>query len=352
MRKYANKQGSEKMQMSQMKEGKRVLETSVVGSFPLPKWLTRTASQEAILDAIKATIKDQENVGLELISDGEIHRSLFYHEKTNGMIDHYAERLAGISTERPRALLERMRNDPELAYRDEPAGVVVGEIDHGLLDLRGEFERSRKLTKHPLKFTFTGPHMLSRVLINDHYPDRRALAFAIASVLSEQVKDIHADFIQIDEASIGGHPQDLEWAIEAINIVERAIPGRSGIHICYGNYGGQIVQKGNYEALLPKLLELEVDQFVLEFARRGYDELAHFAKYDSRIEIGLGVIDIKDLQIETPDGVAKRIETGASIIGAERLAVVPDCGLWMLPRSVALGKLASLVKGRDMFLGR
>jgi 5-methyltetrahydropteroyltriglutamate--homocysteine methyltransferase len=326
------------------------IETSVVGSFPLPKWLTQSASQEAILDAIKATIKDQENVGLDLISDGEIYRSLYCHEKTNGMIDHYTQRLAGISTECRRSLTERVRNDPELVYRDEPAGVVVGEIDHGLLDLRGEFERSRQLTKHPLKFTFTGPHMLSRVLINDYYTDHRSLAMAIARVLSEQVCGIHADFVQIDEASIGGHPQDIEWAVEAINVVAKAIPGRSGIHICYGNYGGQTVQEGNYEVLLPKLLELDVDGFVLEFARRGYDELKHFAKYDSQIEIGLGVIDIKDLQIETPDLVAKRIEIGASIIGVDRLHVVPDCGLWMLPRSVTLGKLENLVKGRDLFL--
>ena len=188
----------------------KYIETSVVGSFPLPRWLTQAASEEAILDAIKATIKDQENVGLDLISDGEIYRCLYCHEKTNGMIDHYAQRLAGISTARPRALLERMRNDPELAYRDEPAGVVVGEIDHGLLDLRGEFEGSRKLTKHPLKFTFTGPHMLSRVLINDYYVDHRSLAMAIAKVLSEQAGELHADFVQIDEASIGGHPQDIE----------------------------------------------------------------------------------------------------------------------------------------------
>jgi 5-methyltetrahydropteroyltriglutamate--homocysteine methyltransferase len=329
----------------------RRIETSVVGSFPLPRWLTQTASQEAILDAIKATIKDQENIGLDLISDGEIFRSLYCHEKTNGMIDHYAQRLAGISTEFPRSLIERMRNDADLAYRDEPAGVVVGEIDHGRLDLRGEFEGSRQLTKQPLKFTFTGPHMLSRVLINDYYPNLRSLAMAIAKVLSEQVRDIHADFLQIDEASIVGHPQDIEWAIEAINVVAAGIPGRSGVHICLGNYGGQTVQKGNYEALLPKLLEVGVDAFVLEFARRGYDELKHFAKYDSRIEIGLGVIDIKDLQIESPELVAKRIETGASIIGVDRLHVVPDCGLWMLPRSVALGKLESLVKGRDLFLG-
>jgi 5-methyltetrahydropteroyltriglutamate--homocysteine methyltransferase len=329
----------------------RRIEASVVGSFPLPRWLTQTASQEAILDAIKATIKDQENVGLDLISDGEIFRSLYCHEKTNGMIDHYAQRLAGISTECPRSLIERMRNHADLEYRDEPAGVVVEEINHGQLDLRGEFEGSRQLTKQPLKFTFTGPHMLSRVLINDYYPNLQSLAMAIAKVLSEQVRDIHADFLQIDEASIVGHPQDLEWAIEAINVVATSIPGRSGLHICLGNYGGQTVQKGNYEALLPKLLEIGVDAFVLEFARRGYDELKHFAKYDSRIEIGLGVIDIKDLQIESPEMVAKRIETGASIISVDRLHVVPDCGLWMLPRSVALGKLESLVEGRDLFLG-
>ena len=101
----------------------------------------------------------------------------------------------------------------------------------------------------------------------------------------------------------------------------------------------------------PSYLSLRLTSLCSNSPGAAYDELKCFAKYDSRIEIALGVIDIKDLQIETPDMVASRLERGAKMIGADRLAAVPDCGLWMLPRSVPLGKLENLVRGRNLFAG-
>ncbi len=125
------------------------------------------------------------------------------------------------------------------------------------------------------------------------------------------------------------------------------------VHICFGNYGGQPMLKGFWTDLMPFLNLLEADHLVLEFARRGYDELEVFKELDPRIGLGIGVIDIKDNEVETPDLVAERIEHIVKIIGHERLRYVhPDCGFWMLQRSVVDRKLRALVDGRNLFEGR
>ncbi len=116
------------------------------------------------------------------------------------------------------------------------------------------------------------------------------------------------------------------------------------------NYGGQAVQKGFWRDLLPFLNSLRVNHLVLEFARRGYDELPAFRDLDPRIGLGLGVVDIKDNMIEPPDLIASRIENAVKVLGEGRVRWVhPDCGFWMLPRNVADGKMRALVEGRDRF---
>jgi 5-methyltetrahydropteroyltriglutamate--homocysteine methyltransferase len=128
--------------------------------------------------------------------------------------------------------------------------------------------------------------------------------------------------------------------------------GRS-LRLCFGNYGGQSIQRGLWKDLIVFLNHLEVDHLVLEFARRGYEELPLFKDLKPTIALGVGVIDIKDNEIETPELVARRIERAVSVLGSERVKWVhPDCGFWMLPRSVADGKMAALVRGRDLFLGQ
>ncbi len=124
------------------------------------------------------------------------------------------------------------------------------------------------------------------------------------------------------------------------------------MHLCFGNYGGQTIQRGTYERLVGFLNALQVDHIVVEMARRSADELTVLREVDPRIGLGLGVIDIKDNEVESPTTVAQRIERAAQVVGADRLCYVhPDCGFWMLPRSVADAKMQSLVQGRDLYQG-
>jgi 5-methyltetrahydropteroyltriglutamate--homocysteine methyltransferase len=175
----------------------------------------------------------------------------------------------------------------------------------------------------------------------------------IAVVLRRQLELIEADVVQLDEACIVGFPQDATWAAEAINHVLDGVANERAVHICFGNYGGQPMLKGFWRDLLPFVNSLRADHLVLEFARRGYDELAIFSDLDPKIALGIGLIDIKDNEVETPELVASRIETIVKTLGPERLRYVhPDCGFWMLQRSVVDRKMRALVEGRDLFEGR
>ena len=139
---------------------------------------------------------------------------------------------------------------------------------------------------------------------------------------------------------------------EAANRVLSGVQNTRAVHVCFGNYGGQTVQRGTWEALLAYLNALECDHLVLEFARRGYDEVDVLKDVKPSIGLGIGVVDIKDNEVETPEEIARRIETAAKVLGPERLAYVhPDCGFWMLKRTVADRKIEALVKGRDLYLG-
>ncbi len=195
--------------------------------------------------------------------------------------------------------------------------------------------------------------MLSKTLFDKHYGELPALTRALATVLAEQIRHIDADVLQLDEANLPGAPHEGTWAAEAINIMLDAVPNTPAVHLCFGNYGGQSIQKGAWEALLTYMNSLHTDHLVLEFAFRGYKELERFVDLDTKIGLGIGVIDIKTTVIESPEEVARRIEAAASYVGEERIKYVhPDCGFWMLPRSVADGKMRALVAGRDLFAGR
>jgi 5-methyltetrahydropteroyltriglutamate--homocysteine methyltransferase len=207
-----------------------------------------------------------------------------------------------------------------------------------------------------MKFTLTGPHMLCKTLMDHHYKNRPDLARAIGRALAKQVADIDADVLQVDEANITGHADEADWAAEAINLVlDGATKAKKkGVHVCFGNYGGQSIQKGTWTQLIGYINKLHADHVVLEFAFRGYDELNYFKdQLNPKMGLGLGVIDIKVNTVETPEEVARRIEQAAKIMGEGRIAWVhPDCGFWMNKRSIADRKMAALVKGRDLYLGR
>ncbi len=329
------------------------IKTTVVGSYPIPHWLRGDTSKTTLRDAILVVLKTQELAGLDVVADGELNRFDPGHPETNGMIDYFVNRMDGIRHRFSLSDIDAFRADAGVAYRSEPAGIVTGEVGPGVLNLRGDYEFTRGLTSQPIKFTCTGPHMLSKVLTDRHYGDRAKLAMGIADVLRKQLEGIDADVIQLDEANISGHPEDAEWAAEAINHVLDGVAGTRAIHICFGNYGGQSVQTGFWRSLMPFLNRLHVDHLVLEFARRGYAEIEEFKALNPATGLGLGVVDIKDNEVESAETIAERIEIAANALGDGRVHYIhPDCGFWMLQRNVADRKMKALVAGRNLFEGR
>lgn len=327
------------------------LRTTVVGSYPIPAWLAAWPSTPHLRDALLVVLKTQELAGLDVISDGELSRFDVNHPETNGMIEYFVRPLEGIDSSVTRTDLEAFRAHPRLTFRARPAGVVRGPVREGLLNLPAAWNLVKPLSHLPLKFTVTSPYMLAHTLLDQHYGDVRALAMDLAEVLHGQVSDIDAAVLQVDEAHLTGHPEDADWAHEPINRVLAAARGEKAVHLCFGNYGGQTIQRGFWRDLLPFLDRLEVDHLVLECARRDPAELAVFRDLRPGVALGLGVIDIKDNEVETPETVAHRIEAGVRALGPERIRWVhPDCGFWMLPRSVADRKMSALVAGRDLFL--
>lgn len=329
------------------------MRTTVVGSYPVPAWLRAYNTRESLRDAMLAVIKTQELAGIEVVADGELYRWDINHPETNGMIDYFVRPLSGVRVDLSLEELRAWRREAGMAYRAQPAAVVEGPIGAGRLNLERDYALYRDLSDRPKKFTVTSPYMLAKVLADRHYGDRGALVRALAEVLADQVSGIDAEVLQVDEANVTGHPEDAEIAASGINLVLRAARGEKAVHLCFGNYGGQMIQRGTYERLVTFLNALEADHVVLEMARRPEAELAMLREVRPSLKLGIGVIDIKENVVETPEVVSRRIEKASAVLGTERIAYVhPDCGFWMLPRSVADAKMAALVAGRDQFAGR
>ncbi|MBC8243752.1 MAG: cobalamin-independent methionine synthase II family protein [Verrucomicrobia bacterium] len=328
------------------------IQTKVVGSYPVPSWLAANPSAPALRDAILVVLKTQELAGIDLVSDGELSRFDVNHPETNGMIDYFIRPMGGISAALTREDLAKFAAEQRMGFRAQPAGVVGGPIDEGTLNLPQDWQLFRGLSSADTMFTFTAPYMLARTLVDRQYGDIRELTMALAEVLRQQVELIDAPVIQMDEAHLTGHAEDADWAHEPFNHALGGIRSEKALHLCFGNYGGQSIQKGYWRNLMPFFNRLDVDHLVLEFARRGYDELEAFKELKPETQLGVGVVDIKDNEVESTDVIAGRIENAVAILGIERIKWVhPDCGFWMLPRSVADRKMEALVAGRNQFLG-
>jgi 5-methyltetrahydropteroyltriglutamate--homocysteine methyltransferase len=327
------------------------IRTTVVGSYPIPSWLAAMPNTPNLRDALLLVIKTQELAGIDVISDGELSRFDVNHPETNGMIDYFARPLDGFDTRLSREEIELFRQQPGMAFRAQCAGIVRAKLGEGILNLPAAFEMVKGLTSKPLKFTVTSPYMLAKTLFDVHYRDLRALTMDLAAILRRQVEAIDSSVVQVDEANLPGTPQDGPLAAEAINHVLGGVRGEKAVHLCFGNYGGQTIQKGFFRDLLPFFNALTCDHLVLEFARRGYDELPVVRELKPSIALGVGVVDIKDNEVESADAIARRIENAIRILGPERIRWVhPDCGFWMLPRTVADRKMRALVEGRDLLL--
>ena len=327
--------------------------TTTVGSYSPIDWLAALPSEQAVLDATSVVISTQRRAGIDLPTDGELYRFDVNHPDTNGMIEYFISRMGGISTEVGLTDAKAFRAKQEMNFRRKPAGVVRGEIGEGVLDLHEDCSRSASVAGGDFKFTLTSPYMLARTLLDNHYGDFEALTMAIADVLAAQVANLPCTCIQVDEANIPGSPEGAPIAQAAINRILDQVKVEKAVHFCFGNYGGQTIQRGAWKPLLDFLNGLHADHLVLELAHRPDSDLEVLADISPKIALGIGVVDIKVNHVETPDEIAARIERAEKKAGAGRIRWVhPDCGFWMLKRSIADRKIEALVKGRNLYLGR
>lgn len=234
------------------------IRTTVVGSYPVPDWLFAAPSEQALIDATRVVIHTQEQAGVDVVCDGELYRFDINHPETNGMIEYFVRPMSGVRHDMRFSERVAYRTQKGTQFRTRPPGIVDGPIGSGSLDLPYACARAKRLASRPFKFTLTGPHMLAKMLANRHYGSTADLALAIADVLAEQVAQIDAEVIQVDEANLPGAPDEWEWAAEAINRVLKAVKTTPAVHLCFGNYGGQSIQSGTWGKLMNYLNALHV----------------------------------------------------------------------------------------------
>ncbi len=328
------------------------IRTTTVGSYPVPDWLVANPSEQSRVDATRVVLDIQRQAGIDLPTEGELYRFDVNHPDTNGMIDYFVRPMEGMRTQMGRRDWDAFQKLQPMGFRRKPAGVVVGALGEGSLNLKADCEAAAAVASGDFKFTVTSPYMLSRSLLDTHYKNFEALTMAIAEVLAAQVAGLPCACVQVDEANIPGNAADGPLAARAINTVLDRVTGEKAVHLCFGNYGGQTIQKGDWEHLLGFLNELHADHLVLELAHRPAADLEALKGVTERIKIGIGVVDIKTNHVETPEEIARAIERAEKVLGEGRVGWVhPDCGFWMLKRSVADRKIEALVKGRDLYEG-
>jgi 5-methyltetrahydropteroyltriglutamate--homocysteine methyltransferase len=325
-----------------------LLPTTVVGSYSVPEWLERLKTEyyqrrisaqhlaEIHEVAIKAAVKDQELVGIDIISDGELRR--------DNDVDYFLARMPGVH------IPQRAKTD-YFDYYDAEITRPLPEKNGEGLGLADDFRFTRQLTGKPIKFSFTGPFSLSRRIRDSAYQDPGDLVRALARRLNAEARELAeagADLLQIDEPFLAGYPERVELAIEAVNIVTEGVPATWALHVCYGNRYARPSWEGHYDFLFPAVKTARVDQIVLEFARKGLEDLRLIQQHSWDRWLGFGVIDVKSSQVETPDLVASRIRRALEVVPPERLMINPDCGLRHLAPETARGKLRAMVAGAAM----
>jgi len=324
------------------------LPTTVVGSYSVPEWLERLKTEyyqrrisaqhltEIHEVAIKAAVKDQELAGIDIVSDGELRR--------DNDVDYFLARIPGVH------IPQRAKTDYFDYYEAEvtrPLPELPDEPGAGL-GLADDFRFTRQLTQKPIKFSFTGPFSLSRRIRDDAYPEPGELVRALARRLNAEARalaEAGADLLQIDEPFLAGYPEQVELAVEAVNIVTEDVNVSWALHVCYGNRYARPTWEGHYDFLFPAVKAARIDQVVLEFARKGLDDLRLIRQHGWDKWLGLGVIDVKNPEVEAAELVASRIRRALEYVPADRLMINPDCGLRHLAPEVTRQKLRAMVAG-------
>jgi len=332
-----------------------LLPTTVVGSHPQPDWLIdrerlksrlpprvrarelwRVAEPwlaEAQEAATLMAIRDQEEAGLDLIGDGEMRRESYSNR--------LATALSGIDIDNPGVAIDR-------TGAANPVPRVVGPIRRTSPIEAQDVAFLRRHARGPVKITLPGPFTMTQQAQNDWYPDDEALAMDYARAVNAEIRDLFAagaDVVQLDEPYLQARPRDAgRYALEAINTAVDGVGGVTALHVCFGYahvHHGKAKPSG-YD-FLAELDAAQVDVISVEAAQPRLDP-AVLARLPSKT-IMLGVIDLDDPAVETPEVVAARIRAALVHVPADRLWIAPDCGMKYHRRDVALGKLRAMVDG-------
>jgi 5-methyltetrahydropteroyltriglutamate--homocysteine methyltransferase len=344
----------------------------MVGSYPRPAWFTHQLAErdflramkdrgfeEAFRDAVRIVIADQEEAGLDILTDGQ----MWFDDYTMGIgsfLWYWFERIDGFDPAklphpaRARAIAE------DVTLLDEAGGVrISGEIGPGRRTRLPElFRIAQEMTARPIKCSVgAGPVQLSGLTYyrESPYKSMREVAGALATVFNAEMKALvaaGAQHIQLEDLG-AWYPNltgkdDYRWVNDVLSRTIAGVDAHRSFHFCLGNSWGNTAHgmtRGGYGEVLPYYYALEVEEFVLDFAARGMSDIAVLASVPKAKRIAAGVIDVRSLEIEAPAQVAERIRALLQVVEPERLTLTTDCGMKQLPRIVARNKLKALVEG-------
>lgn len=330
-----------------------LLQTTVVGSYPQPDWLVnremlskgvpRTRLKElwrvqepwleqAQDDATLLAIRDMERAGIDIITDGEMRRESYSNR--------FATALEGIDDENPAEIVNRSGSRT-------PVPRVVGKIRRtGPIELR-DMQFLRANTGRLAKITLPGPFTMGQQVKDEFYKDAEAMCMDYAQAVNEEAHDLvkaGADVIQLDEPWLRNNPEEAQrYAVKAINRALQGLTVPTVVHLCFGYAAVVTGLKPTGYSFLPQLSDTIAQQISIESAQPNLD--LGVLKDLAPKKVMLGVIDLSDPAIETPQKVADRIRAGLKHIAPDKLLPAPDCGMKYLPRATAFGKLKALSAG-------
>jgi 5-methyltetrahydropteroyltriglutamate--homocysteine methyltransferase len=348
-----------------------LLPTTMVGSYPRPAWFRDqlagrdlleafkiAAHAEAYEDATRACILDQEQAGLDVVTDGQ----MWFDDYSMGIgsfLWYWLERIEGFGKEKLAHPARAKAKGTDTFALDEVGGVAVrGPIARGPLRLAELFRIAERNATRPVKACVgAGPAQLSTLAYFEQGPvrDRYELSRALAEVFRAEIHELvlaGCGHVQLEDLgawipNLSGE-KDFAWVREIVARTLEGCSARRSWHFCLGNVWGNRMKgmtAGGYATVLPRYFDVEVDEFVLDFACREMEDAALLRDLPKDKSVAVGVIDVRSLEVEAPEQVAERIRKVLAHIEPERVTLTTDCGMKQLPRPCAREKLRSLVAG-------
>lgn len=334
------------------------IRTSVIGSYPFPGWLEFASSHlvdfgsadlaEMRDDAVTAALHDQLTAGLDVVTDGEQTRFDF-NLSFYGYLDGIALESSSPRRFGPPAHDQRGKHQVTGSL-SAPRG--LGAVEE-FLRLRKQFQAGGCASDVTLKASVPGPYTLSgRLLPNAEYPDRWALTEALLPIVGKELEDLVAagcTEISVDEPSMScyAHREDPRRFVDIFNRTVEPVTGRVRMctHLCFGNFKARAVGPRRIAPMFPAFLDFKCDEMHVEMASREFAELELIPLIAERMDVAVGVVDVKSYYIETPEDIARRVRRCLELVPPDRLVLAPDCGLSQTARWAARQKLANMVTG-------